>query len=262
MKRIRQIKTAFAFALVLGRAFIDSRRTSRPGPDWLQHWSRKALRVLRFDVEIIGNIPTRGVLVSNHLSYVDILVFSAISRCTFVSKSDVESWPLIGPMCKVAGTIFVRRDSRSHVGPVNEAIAERLRNGELVVFFPEGTSTDGTGLLRFHSSLFEAGVAHGDPIYTAWISYKALHADASQKVCYWGDMTIGPHLFNLFALERTSALVKFGEPAMYPDRKSAAIATHAAISALAAGEQHTETTSRPSVDRGSHGPLAPGLAPR
>jgi len=228
MRLARQVRTAVKFFAVVARALFDRNQGTR----WLQRWTREGLRALRIDVEAFGPTPAQGVLVSNHLSYIDILVFSAITPCTFVSKSEVGSWPVIGRLTMRAGTILVRRDTKSHVGEVNGLIGERLRRGELVVFFPEGTSTDGSKVLPFHSSLFEAAVGNGLLIQAAQISYVAEDGNAGTDVCYWGDMTLATHLWKLFGLKRVHARVRFGPPAKYADRKTAAIETRQSVLAL------------------------------
>lgn len=230
MRLARQFGTAMKFVGAVLRASLD--RKTESGYRWLHRWSPVGLKALRVEVEAVGPLPSRGVLVANHLSYLDILVFSSILPCTFVSKSEVGSWPVIGWLTRRAGTILVRRDVKSHVGEVNEAIAERLRKGELVVFFPEGTSTDGNKVLPFHSSLFEAAVEQGYPIHAAQLSYHADDADVATHVCYWGDMTLAPHAWKLFGVKRVHARVRFAEGATYPDRKSAAVATRALVLAL------------------------------
>jgi lyso-ornithine lipid O-acyltransferase len=100
------------------------------------------------------------------------------------------------------------------------------------VFFPEGTSTDGSKVLPFHSSLFEAAVGNGDLIQAAQISYVAEDGDAGTDVCYWGDMTLATHLWKLFGLRRVHARVRFGPAAKYADRKTAAVATRQSVLAL------------------------------
>src|SRR5881396_2360963 len=165
---------------------------------WLHGWSRFACRVLGIQIRTHGSMPSSGLLVSNHLSYLDIVVLSSIRPCVFVAKRDVARWPLFGWLAHAAGTIFVDRErrfsSRKAVGLIRKAIAD----GSVVVLFPEGTSSDGSTVLPFKSALLESAVQLRCPVASASIAYALDDGSVSDEVCYWRDMTLVPHLFNLF----------------------------------------------------------------
>jgi 1-acyl-sn-glycerol-3-phosphate acyltransferase len=151
-------------------------------------------------------------LVSNHLSYVDVLVFASQLNCLFVAKKDVESWPIVGALCRSVGTIFINRSNRRDLARVNGEIAQALEDGRGVILFAEGTSTKGSSVLPFRSSLLEAAVIQGFPVSYAAVSYRVLADDppASLSVCWWGDMTFGSHFAELLRLRRIEATVSFG----------------------------------------------------
>ena len=134
---------------------------------WLHHWSGVLLR--RWDVEVLhkGTLPKNGIIASNHLSYMDILVFAALGPCVFVSKSDVRGWPVIGWLASAAGTIFVKRTTAKDVCQANERIEQALMDGATVVIFPEGTSSDGSTVLPFRSPLFESAIHSGAALFPA-----------------------------------------------------------------------------------------------
>src|SRR6185503_4566246 len=175
----------------------------------LQRHSRRTLRVLGVEVSVSGPVPASGLLVSNHLSYLDILVLGSITPAIFVSKSEVRRWPVFGWLARRAGTLFIERAKRSDVARVNDEAEQLLDAGILLVVFPEGTSSDGREVLPFKSSLLEPIVGRRHPLSVAHISYEVEEGDAGEDVCYWGNMTFGPHLLKLLTKSRVSASVTF-----------------------------------------------------
>ena len=177
---------------------------------WLHRATRRTLRFLQVEPQASGPIPSRGLLISNHLSYLDILVLSSLTPAVFVSKHDVKYWPVFGQFAVLAGTVFVDRRRRFQVGPINDEITAALKQGALVVLFPEGTSTNGQTLLPFKSSLLEPATNPAWPLAIGWIHYEIDDGDASNEVCYWGDHTFFPHMLNLLSKRRVRATVRFG----------------------------------------------------
>ena len=178
---------------------------------WLSRSSRRHLKIFSYTANLAGEIPPSGLLVSNHLSYLDILAISATTPAVFVSKADVRRWPLFGWFAALAGTVFIERERRTHVGAVNREIETALADGALVVVFPEGTSSDGTDVLPFRASLLEPALRGGHPISVAWIHYELADGDAKQEVCYWGDHTFFPHLLNLMDKRQVRATLRFAK---------------------------------------------------
>jgi 1-acyl-sn-glycerol-3-phosphate acyltransferase len=210
-----------------------SQRAARAA--WLQRSSRRHLRIFGFSADIAGPVPQTGLLVSNHLSYLDILVIAATTPAVFVSKAEVRRWPLFGWLATLGGTVFIERARRTHVGAVNREIQSALAEGVLVVVFPEGTSTNGDEVLPFRSSLLEPALAGHQPISIAWLHYETPGGDAKQEVCYWGDHEFFPHLINLLGKKSVRATLRFGTfQRTTDDRKELAKQLHAAVSALKA----------------------------
>jgi 1-acyl-sn-glycerol-3-phosphate acyltransferase len=176
---------------------------------WLNCAARRHLRIFGCSPQVSGEIPTRGLLVSNHLGYLDILAICAATPAVFVSKADVKHWPVFGRLAKLGGTIFIERERRTHVGTVNSEIDSALADGALVVIFPEGTSTNGENILPFRSSLLEPALRGGVEISIAWIHYELSDGDAKQEACYWGDHSFFPHLLNLLGKKSVHATICF-----------------------------------------------------
>jgi 1-acyl-sn-glycerol-3-phosphate acyltransferase len=195
-------------------------------------------------VSVCGPVPVRGLIASNHVSYLDILVLSATARCSFVSKSEVKSWPLVGWIAAMTGTVFVDRGRRSQTHRLYPQMQERLQSGERLVLFPEGTSSDGRGVLPFHSSFFEAAVAGAAPVTATHLSYQLADGDGdpATDVCYWGEMTLFPHVIKLLTKSSVRAVVRFAtKPQVFSHRKQAALGMHCEVEAFAeAAEGHIQ----------------------
>ena len=176
---------------------------------WLQNSSRRLLRVFRIETQFTGDIPSSGLLVSNHLSYLDILVLSALAPCVFVAKREVKHWPVLGWFAKKAGTVFVHRELRAQASQTVDKIEAALQTGALVVLFPEGTSSGGESILPFKSSLLEPAARQTHPLAAGFLRYELNDGDVSEEVCYWKDMTLVPHLINLCSKRAVQASVYF-----------------------------------------------------
>jgi len=208
--------------LLIGLALF--RRSSSRRARWqvamLRRWARIAAFILGLKIEASCNAPaTPFLLVSNHLSYMDVVVFASQLDCLFVAKKDVEGWPIIGSLCRSFGTIFIDRRNRRDLARVNGEIAQALEDGRGVILFAEGTSSDGSTVLPFRSSLLEAAARGTFPVSYAAVSYRVLGDDppARLSVCWWGDMTFVSHFAGLLGLKRIQATVSFGSDEIRAD---------------------------------------------
>jgi 1-acyl-sn-glycerol-3-phosphate acyltransferase len=200
---------------------------------WLQQTASRLLPVFGIRPEVRGEIPAGGLLVCNHLSYLDILVLAALAPCVFVAKQEVKSWPVFGWFAQLGGTVFVRRERRSQAAQTVDEIELVLRSGQLVILFPEGTSSSGDTVLPFKSSLLEPAVNPAHPLAVGCLHYELETGDVREEVCYWKDMTLVPHLVNLCSKRGLRAQARFKPvPNRSPDRKELARQLHAAVLAL------------------------------
>jgi len=197
---------------------------------WLQNSARRVLRVFRIETQVVGNFPSRSLLVCNHLSYLDILVLAALAPCVFVAKSEVKRWPVFGWFAKLAGTVFVHREQRTQAGRTVTKIETALQTDSLVVLFPEGTSSDGHTVLPFKSSLLEPAVREAHPLSAGLIQYALGDGDVAEEVCYWKDMTLVPHLTNLCSKRAVQVSLHFKQLCEgNADRKQLARRLHAEV---------------------------------
>jgi 1-acyl-sn-glycerol-3-phosphate acyltransferase len=178
----------------------------------MQTWARGVARLLGMRFEVEGRPPKPPyLLVSNHLSYVDVVALQAVCGCVFLAKAEVARWPVIGFLARTGGTLFVDRTRRTDLPRAVEAVASVVERGRGVVFFPEGTSTDGSSVLPFNPSLFEVAIRTGLPVYCASLGYAVPRGSppAHLSVCWWGDMEFFSHLYNLLQIPSFRARIAF-----------------------------------------------------
>lgn len=212
---------------------FSARAAARLRARQMRAWARVVLTILGVRVERDGAPPAAPfLLVSNHLSYLDVLVYWSQLECSFLSKSEVRSWPVLGWAIRGAGTLFIDRTQRAGVRPALEAVRARLALGEGVIIFPEGTSSSGASILPLRPSMFAAAAAAGGRVFVAVISYatRDAAAPAHLRVAWWGDMEFSSHFWRLLQLPRMDARIRFGaEPLAAADRKHLARAAQAEL---------------------------------
>lgn len=179
--------------------------------EWLHETCIRGLQAIHVQREVQGTPPTRGLIVSNHLSYLDILCYSAAVPCVFVSKADVEEWPIFGRYARWSGSVFVRRHDRGDAARANAKVSESLSDGVPVVLFPEGVTSDGHRVLRFHSTMLQPAIDVEAPITPCAIRYELEDGDPGREVSWWGDMPLLPHFWNLAGKRSIRARTVFGQ---------------------------------------------------
>lgn len=189
----------------------------------LQAGARSARSLLGIAVEVAGAPPSPPFfLVANHLSYLDVVVLASLSPCVFVAKSEVRAWPLLGPIVRAFGTLFLDRERKGDLPRVLAAMERAHDAGESVAIFPEGTTSDGATLAPFRSALLALPARRRLPVWAAQLSYRTGEGDpaVAEAVCWTGDVDLLPHLARLVQLERIEARVTFvPQPIQESDRK-------------------------------------------
>jgi len=174
------------------------------GLHMIHRWSRSLNRALGLEVTMVGEPPSEtALLASNHRSYMDITAIGACLPVTFLAKSEVARWPLIGPGCKLVSVVFVERDSAASRWKAREEIASRLQSGVSIAIFPEGTSFEGPGLLSFRPGVFSMA-ADRFPVVPVAVSYEKT-SDA-----WVGNDAFLPHFLRTFSRPRVHVTVGFG----------------------------------------------------
>jgi lyso-ornithine lipid O-acyltransferase len=232
----RRVRRAVALAIVLIWIVFDfwwmrlrGRMTLQRRALWLQKASQRVLQSFCVALQIDGQPPPRGLVVANHLSYFDILIISAAMPCFFVSKKEIAGWPFFGWAARAGGTIFLDRQSLRSARMVAGEIAERLQLLVPVMLFPEGTSTDGAQVLRFHSRLIDPAAKVRAPITAVAIRYMVAGGVEERELCFYGKAVFLPHAWKVMGVEGFTAQLRFGEPRIYFDRRTAAEQTRAEV---------------------------------
>lgn len=227
--------TKLAWAILYGLT-VDRSSPSHTGKaEWQQRQARRMLRALETKVIVTGTFPSHGLLVCNHLGYLDTIVIGAHTPLVFVAKSDVRNWPVIGLLIQSAGCILADRSRRTSAAETSSEMLRSMESGLPVVFFPEGTSSDGSSVLTFKPALLQIALDTRKPITPAAISYEATSGDLKNDVCYWGDHTFATHIIRLAKIRNLTAHLTIGSaPLLTADRKTAARILHAEVSGLLA----------------------------
>ena len=178
-------------------------------------WSRRLLALFAIELEVRGQPAVDGpmLLLANHISWIDITVVHATRYCRFVSKGEVRHWPLIGTLAHGIGTLFIERESRRDAMRVVHHMAQSLRAGDVLAVFPEGTTSDGVGLLPFHANLLQAAISARAQIQPVAIQYlDRATGRASREPAYIGDDHLIGSIWRVLRASDLRVVVSFAEP--------------------------------------------------
>jgi 1-acyl-sn-glycerol-3-phosphate acyltransferase len=246
------ILTAFTLMTVpLMPVQIMLLRTNRRWARHFPHWyHRRVCRLLGIRIRLHGEVASDRpvLLVSNHVSWLDITVLSAVAPVSFVAKSEVATWPFVSWLAKLQRSVFIERERRGSVADTARTVTDRLRSGDHIVLFAEGTSSDGNRVLPFRTSLFAAAkprgteaeaLQRGIAVQTLAIAYTHLHGlplgrARRPSVAWYGDMDMASHAWSVFKQGPLDVGIRVGPPidlADFADRKALARHSEACIRA-------------------------------
>lgn len=248
MQRVRLYARLLRLFAVLGEgalyaAWVGLRQRLGGAPMALRQrltcrFMRHLQAALPFEVRIHGRLPETPVLwLANHVSWVDIAVLGALRPLSFLAKSEVGGWPLAGWLARQAGTLFIRRGAGDTLD-LGRQLAEQLQQGCHLALFPEGTSSDGSAVLRFHPRLLAAAVDSGAALQPVAIRYRR-DGQRDPLAPFVGDDELPAHLLRLLGAERALVEVTLLAPIASAglSRSELARRAHAAIAAVVcAGE--------------------------
>ena len=218
----------FLLALLLGAFWSPYRPVVLAAK---QRWCQRFLRILAVELTVTGTrVETPVFLVSNHVSWLDIPLIASQRHLYFLSKAEVGNWPLIGMLARAVGTLFIKRGS-GESGRKAREIADRLALGHTVLVFPEGTTTDGTGLRRFFPQLFDAPLMADVPVQPLVVRYLDDNGAPDATMAFIGDDEFHHHLWAMLLRHRIRVRLHFCEPlsAQGTDRKGLCQAAHGTV---------------------------------
>jgi 1-acyl-sn-glycerol-3-phosphate acyltransferase len=168
-----------------------AKKTKKKLTKW---WCRKLLRCFNIQLVVFGETPqddaSHNMFLANHVSWADIYALNSVIPLQFIAKSDINQWPILGYLARKSGTIFINRNSRKDTSRIVALTAERLLAGSNIGFFPEGTTTDGTSLAHFKSSLVQAAIAANATIRPVAIRYPLPNGRVNTAMAYAGETTL------------------------------------------------------------------------
>jgi len=203
----------------------------------VQAWSQRLLDIIGIELRVLGEPVQAGplLLVANHISWIDITVIHAARYCRFVSKADVRHWPEVGALASGIGTKFNERESRRDAMRVVHHMAQSLRDGDVLTVFPEGTTSDGTGLLPFHGNLLQAAIAVDAPVQPVALRFQdAGSGSPTLAASYVGDDHLLISIWRTLSAAKIRVVVNFGptQKSGGRDRRTWAADLRVAVAAL------------------------------
>ena len=182
----------------------------------IQWWCKRLIAAFNIKVIVSGNIPPanlgQAMIIANHVSWADIHVLNSIIPLRYIAKSDIRHWPIFGFFASRVNTLFLDRAKNKDALRVVDLTAEALQAGDRLCLFPEGTTTDGTTLLPFKSSLIEAAIRAEAPIYPIAIHYPLPDGGINTAIAYAGETTLKESMQNALAIKSIVVMVHFFAP--------------------------------------------------
>lgn len=202
----RTIKATVIFLCGAMEMIVRRPKTREQRAQWLHQFCARTMRAMDIAVRVEGTFPDRGVVVSNHMGYLDIMALAAQHECVFVSKSELANVPLLGWMTTMAGTVYVDRGRGGSALRARSGLHSVANAGLPIVIFPEGTTSDGSTVLKFRGGALAQAMDAGISVTAVCISYRLTEDNGpnvtiENDVCFWGDdADLFKHIFGLLAL--------------------------------------------------------------
>lgn len=205
-------------------AFVFPRSTDEKKGRIIRRWAGKLPRWLGIRVEVEGRIAEEAVhdcgitpgamgrlVVSNHVSFLDIFSLDSVVPSAFVAKAEIAKWPVFGGIAKAVNTIFIERGNRKALLGIGSNMQKALEEGKTLLMFPEGTTSDGTGLLKLHANLFDAAAKTGAEVIPVVLRYKS-RGEITTAPAYVGKVGLFECLWKVVNTLDLTILIKIGEP--------------------------------------------------
>lgn len=253
----RGAKVVWAFATSLTELLVKRPASRRARAEWLTRFCRRVLAAVEITYTATGPVPEQGAVITNHLTYLDILVHSSLRPCVFVAAIEIRRMPLIGWISMMAGTVYVERGAGGSAAKAAGGMAEGFRDGLPVVFFPEGgTSPGDVPLLPLRTGLLATAIEEGAAVTPGFLHYDLSPVDlqagrTARNDVHWDTQTLPAHVWNLLALHPLRARIDFApgpiafSPEAIADRRIAAEEARSALLELRNGTRDTEFMLQP-----------------
>lgn len=211
----RSLKLAAVFAYATLQLLMQRPATHRQRAEWLHRFCLRAARRMGLVIRYQGRFPEQGVVISNHLGYLDIVAFAALHPCAFVGKSEIRNWPFLGWITAMGGTLYVQRGRGGSAGRAKAAMQSVSDAGIPLVFFPEGTCSLGNTVLPFHSGLLSEAIEACQPVTAVYVRYRLTQDNGPNRslvdVCFWDDTPLLIHIFRMLSMRGIVVELRFAE---------------------------------------------------
>ncbi|MGZ5172954.1 MAG: lysophospholipid acyltransferase family protein [Burkholderiales bacterium] len=199
-------------------AVVFPLQTPQRRKDTIQRWSARLLEILAVRLHVHGEPAACNplMLVANHVSWLDIFVINAVIPARFVAKSEIRGWLLLGWLSERSGTLFIQRGRRRDTARINSEVTAALSSGDVFAVFPEGTTTDGSTVLKFHSSLLAPAQSANAAIQTAAIRFARTDGSLCVEAAYDGDKSFWDSLREMTTQRAIDAHVWFSPVLLHP----------------------------------------------
>lgn len=267
----RRLRTIFRLARV-GLHLLWGVATAATVFPWLperyrailkRRWSRQLLAALGVRLHVAGTPPAGGLLVANHISWLDIYALNALAPTTFVAKDDIRHWPIIGWLSAQVGTLFIERGSRLAAQRTRGQIVGELHSGRRVGVFPEGTTGYGDQIHPFHSALFQSAIDAGTTVAPALLRYTDASGRPTTIAAYVGEISFMESLRAIVATTGLAVNVSFLPPlnATGMERRHLAHHCHQMIAHALAAAVNPSRRAPPGARTAAERPADPPNAP-
>lgn len=196
----------------------------------IQNWAADLMRLLGVTVRLQGELPETGrfpvVLTANHISWVDIFAIHSVYPVRFVSKAEVRRWPVFGWLAAKTGTLFLMRSSRKQTAAIGQEMEDVLTTGDSLGLFPESTTSDGTTVLPFRTSLLQAAINRETAILPVALRYRLEGGEQNPHVPFIGDMSFAHSLARVLAAPPSFVEIRIGTVVMPEGRHRRDLALH------------------------------------
>jgi 1-acyl-sn-glycerol-3-phosphate acyltransferase len=215
----------------------------------LQNWSADLLHIFNVRIDIAGDDPLHklhhGLIVTNHISWLDVFVLNAVVPMRFVAKSEVRRWPVIGWLCARAQTLFIERGKARSAARINVQLVQLLQRGECLAVFPEGTTTDGSSVAHFHSSLLQPAIDATALTHPVAIRYLDADGTHSTAAAYIDDLSFGASMWSILSEPELHVRLIASQPlhAQDMDRRTLTQTAHERISTALQVASFTQITA-------------------
>jgi 1-acyl-sn-glycerol-3-phosphate acyltransferase len=235
------LKVVYYFARYGAELLIKQPKTRPERAAWLHRFCAATLKGMGIQLTVEGAMPAGGAVISNHLGYLDIISFAAVRPCVFCSKIELKTTPVLGWFVRMAGTVFVDRGRGGSAQKARGEMEDAFKDGLPVVFFPEGTTSNGEQVLEFHSGLLAQALEVGMAVTPAYMRYRFDEpnpgATVADEVHFWGDISMWPHVWRFVSLRGVHGFLRFAPAPIEftvtaEDRKQAAAEAREAVVAV------------------------------